>query len=117
MNREQVLQTLWKDTCKVIVHDKVKNEQTKVTEFVERTLAEGQPCKLSWESLSAVGEGNTAAIAQSVKLFLSNQISVPAGSKIIVTRQGKTYDFQRSGEPAVFTFHQEVMLEPWKRWA
>ena len=104
--QQRALQKLWTDRCTVIVRVKKKDEQSKLTDFVEETLFEEEPCKLSFESLSTTA-----------KLFMSNEKEVPAGSKIIVTRQGKTFTFARSGEPGWFTWHQEINLELWKRWA
>lgn len=117
MNREMAIKLFWKDKCTVIIKDKDTNLETHITGFSEKALIENAPCKLSFSTLSSTGEGNVAAVAQSVKLFLSNEINVPAGSKIMVTRKGKTYIFQRSGLPGVFAYHQEMMLEPWKGWA
>lgn len=117
MNRKMALQKLWKDTCTVVVREKVTDEQTKITDFVEITLFQDQPCKLSFESLAAADDGNAAAITQSAKLFIDSDLEIPPGSKITVTRQGREYAYQRSGEAGVFTYHQEIMLEPWRRWA
>ena len=115
--QQRALQKLWTDRCTVIVRVKKKDEQSKLTDFVEETLFEEEPCKLSFESLSTTGEGNVPSLDQAAKLFMSNEKEVPAGSKIIVTRQGKTFTFARSGEPGWFTWHQEINLELWKRWA
>ena len=115
--QQRALQKLWTDRCTVIVRVKKKDEQSKLTDFVEETLFEEEPCKLSFESLSTTGEGNVPSLGQGAKLFMSNEIEVRAGSKIIVTRQGKRFTFARSGEPGWFTWHQEINLELWKRWA
>lgn len=115
--QQRTLQKLWTDRCTVIVRVKKKDEQSKLTDFVEETLFEEEPCKLSFESLSTTREGNVPSLGQAAKLFLTNQKEVPAGSKIVVTRQGKTFTFARSGEPGWFTCHQEINLELWKRWA
>ena len=115
--QQRELQKLWTDRCTVIVRVKKKDEQSKLTDFVEETLFEEEPCKLSFVSLSTTGEGNVPSFGQAAKLFMSNEKEVPAGSKIIVTRQGKAFTFARSGEPGWFTCHQEINLELWKRWA
>lgn len=115
--QKRALQKLWTDRCTVIIQSKEKNLESKLTEFVEKTLFEDEPCKLSFESLSTTGEGNVPSLGQAAKLFLSNEKEVPAGSKIIVTRQGKTFTFARSGEAGWFRTHQEINLQLWKRWA
>lgn len=90
---------------------------TKLTDFAEIELFSAEPCKLSFEVLTASEGDQTAAALQGAKLFLSASLTVPAGSKIIVTRGERTFLFSRSGEPGVFTYHQEIQLEKWKRWA
>lgn len=115
MSVKQALAVLWKDSCTITVRKPVDDEA--ITRFVEEDMVTGQPCKLSFESLSAVGDGNVASTAQLVKLFLDKNVKIPAGCKITVLRDGETFVFARSGEPGVFTYHQEVPLELWKRWA
>ena len=61
-------------------------------------------------------------MTQQVKLFLSPQIKVNAGSKLIVTqkydsREDLVSEFSSSGVPAVYPSHQEISLELFERWA
>lgn len=61
-------------------------------------------------------------MTQQVKLFLSSQIKVNAGSKLIVTqkydsREDLVTEFSSSGVPAVYSSHQEISLELFERWA
>ena len=115
---KKALQKLWTDTCSVYVQDKKKNESTKRTEFVEVALFKNQPCKLSFESLTTTTESNNApVVTQGVKLFIDNELSIPSGSKIEVTRKNKTFVYKSSGEPGVFTYHQEINLELFEGWA
>lgn len=115
---KKALQRMWKDTCSVYVQEKRKNESTKRTEFVEVALFENQPCKLSFESLTTTKETNHApSVTQGVKLFIDNELSIPSGSKIVVTRKDKSFTYKSSGEPGVFTYHQEINLEIFEGWA
>lgn len=50
-------------------------------------------------------------ISQKVKLFLNNDIQIKAGSLIVVTQNGKTTKYKNSGEPVIYTSHQEIMLD------
>lgn len=118
VNHKTALEFLWKGTCNVIVKVEKTNPINKRTEFEEETLHSNQPCKLSFESITSANEvDNVASISQGVKLFLSPTVSIPAGSKIVVTQNGKITDYERSGEPAIYTNHQEVPLELFKGWA
>lgn len=115
---KKALQTLWNDLCTVYVQTKTQNPNNKRTEFVESVLFENQPCKLSFESLNSASEnGNVSTITQSAKLFLDDELSVPSGSKIVVVRGNNTFTFKKSGEPGVFTYHQEIPLVLFDGWA
>lgn len=118
VNQASALQRLWEDTCSIYTKEKTTNETTKRTEFAEKLLHENQPCKLSFETLASTSEMNNApSLRQGVKLFISNTLSIPAGSKIVVTRNGVQYTYKNSGEPGVFTHHQEISLELFEGWA
>ena len=95
IKRKQALKMLWKDSCSIFVREEVIDEETKLTDFRDET----------------------AAVAQSAKLFLPSTCTVPAGSKIVVTRGERTFVFSRSGEPGIFTHHQEIPLEKFRGWA
>ena len=102
------------------VHEmqKVKDEVTKLTTQKEVVTLENQPCRLSFETLSAADQSSTAAhIAQVTKLFISPDIKIKPGSKLTVTQDNVTTDYVRSGFSAVYPTHQEIMLELFKGWA
>lgn len=118
VNRKKVLQLLWNDKCTVYVKENVKNATNKRMEQVERVLFADEPCKLSFSSLAVTSEADHApVVVQSVKLFLDNEKEVPAGSRIEVTRLGKTLTYKSSGEAGYFYEHQEIPLEPFGKWA
>ena len=91
-----------------------------LTDFEEKPLLQDQPCKLSFETLTSSSGDPVAAVAQTVKLFLSPDVEIPAGCKIVVTRFNnleRKFTYSKSGEAGVFTNHQEIQLEPWKGYA
>ena len=116
----RALEILWKDQCSVYQWTEVTDPETMLTDFQESPLLEDQPCKLSFETLTSTNGDEVATAQQVVKLFLSPDVKVPAGCKIIVTRPNdmeRTFTYARSGEPGVFSNHQEIMLEPFRGWA
>lgn len=122
MNRKNILASFWKDKCTIYVQTASKNQTTKRTEFTETALVTDEPCKLSYDNTGPATqivsiEENVPALDQTVKLFMSNETVVPAGSKVAVTRDGRTFYFRSSGEPKVFIYHQEIGLEIDERWA
>ena len=115
--QRKALERLWKDRCTVYHRVKVTDPKTKLTDFDEKPLLQDQPCKLSFETLNSTDGDHVATVAQSVKLFISPDVEIPAGCKIVVTRFNdleRTFTYSRSGEPGIFTNHQEIMLEPFK---
>lgn len=100
----------------VIEYQKVKDEWG-MTNFQEVTVLEDQPCKLSFETLTSSTGDPVATVSQSVKLFISPDVVIKAGSKIIVTQHGRTTEYSNSGVPAVYPTHQEIMLTLFEGWA
>lgn len=81
-------------------------------------ILENQPCKLSFETIKATEQSDSAAaITQVAKLFVSPDISIKPGSKITVSQDNVTTDYTYSGVPAVYPTHQEIILELFERWA
>lgn len=118
--QRKALERLWKDRCTVYHKVKVKDPDTKLTDFDEKPLLQDQSCKLSFETLSSTDGDPVATLTQSVKLFISPDVEIPAGCKIVVTRFNdleRTFTYAKSGEAGVFTNHQEILLEPWKGYA
>ncbi|QPQ35901.1 hypothetical protein [Lysinibacillus sp. JNUCC-52] len=109
---------LYRGLCTVKVWQDVEDPITHVTKQDEVTLLSDQKCKLSYEKqTSATPTGGPVVISQSIKLFIAPELVIPAGSKIIVTQHGKTTEYTRSGEPAVYMDHQEIVLELFRGYA
>lgn len=118
VNTSKALQKLWNDTCSIYTYGKTVNPTTKRTEFAESVLHENQPCKLSFETLTSTDEVSHApSISQGVKLFIGVGLSIPDGSEVVITRGSNTFTYKSSGEPGIFTNHQEINLELFEGWA
>lgn len=113
----QAIESLYTDTCSVYEYQKVKNPQTKVTELKEVCVLENQPCRLSYGTIKETSDGILGGVTQIVKLFIAPEINVTVGSIIAVTRHGRTVNYTRSGEPAIYTNHQEIVLDLFKEYA
>ncbi len=111
-------ESLYSGTMTVTERIKVRDERTKLTVEKDAVVLEGQPCRLSFETLKAAQQtGSAAGITQVIKLFLAPEITVKPGSKVTVTQDGVTADYKCSGVPAVYPAHQEIILELSERWA
>ena len=101
-----------------VTERKKENERSKLTKDVEVVVLENQPCKLSFEKLQTTIQSDSAAtITQVIKLFVSPDISINAGSKITVSQDNVTTDYTCSGVPAIYPTHQEIILELFKDFA
>jgi len=103
---------------KVTEYKAVKDPVTKITRNQEVVVLENQPCKLSFETVTAAVQTETAAaISQAVKLFVSPDVTIKSGSMLTVAQNGVTTEYTSSGIPAVYPTHQEIMLELFSKWA
>lgn len=109
----KIYESTYCDTCSIT--EKVKHKTDVVTSFEEKIVISGQKCKISFENIPSTSQSDTTApITQSIKLFLAPEIEVKPGSRIDVTHLGVTTAYKRSGKPAVYHTHQEIMLELWE---
>lgn len=112
------IEQMYEDKCTVIEYQSVKDPITKQTKKQEIAVLENQPCKLSFSTVRTTDDSdNAASVSQVVKLFLAPNVSIKAGSKIIVTRGEQEYVYKSSGEPNTLFTHQEIALELFKGWA
>lgn len=106
-----VLERLYTDRCDIFIFDSIKNLETNITENQKVLICEKQPCRISYKNLQSVEQGITPAINQVIKLFISGNIEIPAGSFIEVFRNEKKTLYKSSGIPALYSNHQEIILE------
>lgn len=115
---KKAVQSLWTGLATITVLDGVLNPANGRTELVERVTATGIPCRISHSAVKSTEPAEEAAlVAQSVTLYIDPSVDIPEGSKITVTQNGVTRDYERSGTPAVYSCHQEIPLELFKEWA
>jgi hypothetical protein len=111
------IESLYEDRCTIYELASIQDPETKITNQTEQEVATDQPCRLSFQKLSAALDSPPGAVVgQTIKLFLSPDITVKPGSKIAVTRNGSIMQFISSGLPAVYSTHQEILLQA-KGWA
>lgn len=115
---KKAIQSLWRGRATVTVLDGVLNPANGRTEPQERVAATDVPCRISHQTVKTTEPQDEAAqVAQSVTLYIDPSVNIPEGSKITVTQNGVTRDYERSGRPAVYSCHQEIPLELFKGWA
>lgn len=114
----KALESLYNGKCTITEFQKVTKEN-KSTGFVETVVLDNQPCRISFSSTNSTTSTETgaSALVQVVKLFIAPDIIVKPGSKIAVTQNNVTTEYQNSGQPAFFHTHQEILLELFKGWS
>lgn len=115
--REKIEQT-YEDSCSVYEQMDVFDEKTKVKKGKRAAILEDEPCRLSFSRLEAGEKADPAsAPSQTAKLFISPDIDIKTGCVLEIKHKGRTYEYERSGEPAVYSSHQEIVLQLRERWS
>ncbi len=114
----KALESLYDGICTVTEYRKIKNGNGS-TGFEEVVVLEDLPCRLSYktvDSTSQVENGASAAV-QRITLFLAPDVEIAPGSKITVTQNDVTAEYQHSGKAAVYSTHQEIVLDFFREWS
>lgn len=120
------IEIFYEDSCNIVEYQSIKDPVTKVTSKKEVTVLSNQPCNLSYSTPTGGKDTEAATIITQVPmLFISPDIAIKAGSKIVITKKSdtviadsvKTTAYKNSGVPAVYSGHQQIVLELFKGWA
>jgi hypothetical protein len=113
----QMIETTYAGKCCIYEKRGITDPITKITKQGELLIFSDIPCRLSYQSVSSATPGDGAYKAvQTIKLFLSPEVTINPGSKIVVLQDGLTAAYRQSGIPAHYGSHQEVILEGWDGW-
>lgn len=112
------IEILYNGRCTITEYQKV-TKANKSTGFEEVTVLTDQPCKLSFGTINSASstDSGASAVSQIVKVFISPDITIKPGSKLTITQNGVTTVYKNSGQPAVYSTHQEVTLELFEGWS
>ena len=115
---KKAIESLYIGVCSVTEHQKVV-KANKSTGFQDTPVYEDKPCRVSFQSIAQTeaDPNGAAALTQIIKLFISPDITIKTGSKIVVTQNGVTTEYKSSGVPAIYDTHQEIILELFKGWS
>lgn len=105
--------------CTVYIYGKTVDEYgiTSLEETVYEDMKD-LPCHLSVQTMAASDQTESSDnVSMVTKLFTSPDTVIPAGSKVVVTQEGKTTAYKCSSEPAVYATHQEAVLSLFDGWA
>lgn len=110
--------SLYDGICTVTERQKIKKDNGS-TRFEEVIVLENIPCRLSFKTVdnTAQTENGAAMTIQTTTLFLDPDIKIKSGSKITVTQNGVTTEYQQSGKAALYDTHQEIALDFFREWS
>ncbi|MBZ0585357.1 hypothetical protein KWL18_018915, partial [Clostridioides difficile] len=94
----KAIEILYRDKCTIVEYQPIKDPITKRTNNKEIVVLENQSCKLSYKNIVSAEQGKVAKLEQTIKLFISPDIEIKAGSKLIINDK----EYVRSGESAIY---------------
>lgn len=114
----KAVESTYDGLCSVVEYKEITDEATHITSQQEVTVLENIPCRISFESIRHTEQTDLAnSKSQNVKLFVSPETDIKAGSKVIVEQNGVTTAYCASGENAVYFSHREIILGLFEGWA
>nr|DAL93840.1 MAG TPA: head closure knob [Caudoviricetes sp.] len=109
---KKAIESQYEHICIIKEFKSVKDPVTKVTSKKDVIVLENQPCRLSYKNVTSTNQTEAnATVQQTIKLFIAPEIKIREGSKIFVEHEGRTTEFKHSGKPAIYSSHQEIVLE------
>jgi hypothetical protein len=109
----KAIETMYDSTCTVIVHEEYEKPNG-ATGFRDVTILEDAPCHVQYSSVPSAEQGDAvASVSQEIRLFISPDEEIPAGSKIVVD----SVEYAHSGVSAKYATHQEIVLKLFERWS
>lgn len=107
----EAIQSMWTGICNIFRFKNSKNKYGTVVSEVKE-LYKNIPCRLSFKNISQTEQTESMAkTSQVVKLFIAPEVYVPPGSIVEVTQNNITRKYKHSGISAVYTNHQEIILD------
>lgn len=108
----QSIEKLYDDICNIYESGLRKDSKTGITKpTADNLVVKNQQCRISFKTISPTNqtESNNKT-SQEIKLFIAPELLIKEGSKIVITRNGRTTEYKNSGTPAIYSTHQEIIL-------
>lgn len=106
------IEKLYDDTCNIYESGLRKDSKTGITKpTADNLVVKNQQCRISFKTISPTNQTESNnKISQEIKLFIAPELLIKEGSKIVITRNGRTTEYKNSGTPAIYSTHQEIIL-------
>lgn len=93
------------------------DEHTHVTEFKKMRTVYNEPCRKIEVSSTTTTRNEPAKQGLEIKVMLRPEVSIPAGSTVILTQHGERRKFKMSGTPEIYSDHQVIPLTLFEEYA
>ena len=106
------LATLWVGRCTIYEFEDVTDPVTFQTTQKEVPVLIDEPCRLSYNFEQATNiRSGAAVVSQSITLFIRPDLVIKPGSVIEITQNNVTEKYKGSGKPAIYSNHQQIILQ------
>ena len=106
------LSILWTGKATIYEYQSVTDPTTYQTISKEVPVLVDEPCRLSYNHEQATNiQSGAAVVSQSITLFIRKDLVIKPGSVIEITQNGVTEKYKGSGQPAIYSNHQEIVLQ------
>ena len=106
------LATLWKGKCTIYEFQDITDPETYQTTQKEVPVLVDEPCRVSYNHEHSTNiQSGAAVVSQSITLFIRPDLRIKPGSVIEITQNNVTERYKGSGKPAIYTNHQQIILQ------
>lgn len=106
------LAMLWVGRCTIYEYEDVTDPVTFQTTQREIPVLVDEPCRLSYNFEQATNiRSGAAVVSQSITLFIRPDLVIKPGSVIEITQNNVTERYKGSGKPAIYSNHQQIILQ------
>lgn len=106
------LEKLWIGKCTIYEYETITDPLTFQSTQKQVAVVVDEPCRLSYNHEQATNiQSGAAVVSQSITLFIRADLVIKPGSIIEITQHGITTKYKGSGKPAIYTNHQQIVLE------
>ena len=99
-------ETMYDHVCTIYGSKEVIKDNG-VTEFEDTILYENQPCHIAQTAVPANSEGLSNTVTNVITLFISPDLTIPNGSRIVCNGR----EYRNSGVPAMYNAFQKIQLD------
>lgn len=116
MELREKIEELYDCLCDVYENETVKDDEGLISGKKRTLKYEKIKCRVSYKNgtrklLSVSQSKIEGKSSQGVKLFVSPEYDIKAGSLIVLYKEDREFKYKHSGEAALYDTHREIVME------